>query len=186
MSKAVFVTGNTSKAKYFSELIGMPIEHHAIEGHEIQSLDLEEVAKHKAKLAYDQLKRPVIVEDVALTINCLGGLPGSFIKWFIEEVGLEKICRLADMDKSRAALASCVYAYYDGKTFKCFKGSLRGVIADRPRGNIGFGWNPTFIPDGARQTLAEMSEADFKRQYLRIKPIREVGEFLKQLDTKKA
>jgi inosine/xanthosine triphosphate pyrophosphatase family protein len=66
-----FVTGNANKAKYFSELIGMPISYHSVDIHEIQSLDLKEIARHKARLAYEQLKKPVLVEDVSLTINYL-------------------------------------------------------------------------------------------------------------------
>lgn len=184
MSKIVFVTGNANKAKYFSELIGLPIDHHAGEGHEIQSLDLREIAEHKAKLAYAQLGKPVIVEDVSLVINCLGKLPGPFIKWFIEELGLERICRLADADKNRKAVASSVYIYYDGQLLKYFEGSLEGIIADHPSGDSGFGWNPTFIPHYSDKTLAEMDDKTFKEAYLQIKPISEVGEFLSSLDRK--
>jgi non-canonical purine NTP pyrophosphatase (RdgB/HAM1 family) len=186
MSKVVFVTGNANKAKYFSELIGMPIDYHSIEGHEIQSLDLKEIAKHKAKLAYEQLKRPVIVEDVSLVISCLGKLPGPFIKWFIEELGLEKICRLVDGDKNRRAVASSIYAYFDGEVFKYFEGSLNGTIADNPRGDGSFGWNPTFIPDGAQQTLGEMDDETFKKYYVQIKPLGPLAEFLSGLDNKQA
>lgn len=184
MTKVIFVTGNANKARYFSELIGMPVDYHSIEGHEIQSLDLKEIAKHKAKLAYKQLKSPVIVEDVSLVINCLGKLPGPFVKWFIEELGLEKICRLVDVDKNRGAVASSVYAYYDGDVLEYFEGSLNGTIADHPRGDSGFGWNPTFIPNGAKQTLGEMDDETFKKYYIQIKPLEQVAEFLSGIDKK--
>ncbi len=182
MNKPVFVTGNANKAKYFSELIGLPIEHQAVEGHEIQSLDLREVAEHKARLAYEQIKKPVIVEDVSLVINSMGRLPGPFIKWFIEGLGLEGICRLADVSPDRKAVASSVYAYYDGKILKIFEGSLDGTIASHPRGDSGFGWNPTFIPLSSTQTLGEMDDKNFKKAYLQIKPIKSLREFLQSLD----
>ncbi|HVO86717.1 MAG TPA: non-canonical purine NTP pyrophosphatase [Candidatus Binatia bacterium] len=178
----VFVTGNANKARYFSELIGLPIKHMPADVEEIQSLDLKEVAEHKARSAYKQLKRPVIVEDVAMQVNFLGKLPGPFIKWFIEEIGLEKICRLADASEDRGAIASCVYAYYDGKLLKLLEGSLSGTIAKHPRGAEGFGWNPTFVPEGSEQTLAEMDEPTFKKFYIRIKPIPQLKEFLTGLD----
>lgn len=178
----VFVTGNAGKAKYFSELIGLPIERQSIEGHEIQSLDLEEIAEHKAKLAYSQIKLPVIVEDVALTITAMGKLPGPFIKWFIDEIGLEATCRLADIDKNRKAVASSVYAYYDGDILKYFGGSLEGTIADHPAGKTGFGWNPTFIPHYSKQTLAQMDDKTFKEAYLKIKSIYKLKDFLLTLD----
>ncbi len=178
----VFVTGNEKKAKYFSELIGLPIEHQKVEIHEIQSLDPLKIADHKVKEAYKQIKRPVIVEDVSLIIIALGKLPGPFIKWFIDELGLEGLCRLADRDKHRKATASCVYSYYVGQTLKHFEGSLEGSIAQHPRGASGFGWNPIFIPHYSQQTLAEMDDKTFKEAYLQIKPINQVREFLLGLD----
>lgn len=182
MTNVTFVTGNPHKAKYFSELIGLPIDHHSVDGHEIQSLDLEEIAEHKAKTAFEQLQRPVIVEDVSLVISCLGRLPGPFIRWFVDEAGLEEICRLADPDKGRRAVVSSIYAYFDGKDIKYFRGSLKGKIAQHPKGKDGFGWNPTFIPDGANKTLAMMDDATFKNYYLKIKAISNLGNFLQSID----
>ena len=176
--KVTFVTGNANKAKYLSELIGLPLDYESIDSHEIQSLNLKEVGTHKAKQAFKILKKPVLVEDVSLRIHSLGQLPGPFIRWFIEEIGLEQICRLADVSADRSATASCVYVFYDGKTLKSFEGQLAGTIADHPRGSSNFGWNPTFIPDGDRQTLGEMADAKFKTFYLQIKPIVDVRNFL--------
>jgi XTP/dITP diphosphohydrolase len=39
-----------------------------------------------------------------------------------------------------------------------FHGSVEGVIAERPRGDRGFGYDPVFIPAGFDQTFAEMGE----------------------------
>jgi inosine triphosphate pyrophosphatase len=177
-----FVTGNAHKARILEDYLGFPVSHHSVDIHEIQSLDLKEIARHKARLAYEQLKKPVLVEDVSLTINYLGKLPGPYIKWFIEQLGLEKICRLADNDKARKATARCTYAYYDGENFKFFEGSLNGTIADHPRSNSNFGWNPTFIPAGAELTLGEMDDETFKKYYVQIKPIKQVAEFLSGID----
>ncbi len=40
----------------------------------------EEVSKEKCKLAAEQVKGPVMVEDTSLCYNALGGLPGVYIK----------------------------------------------------------------------------------------------------------
>jgi len=42
-----------------------------------------EIAKEKARLAYEQLKVPVITEDTSLCFNAYKGLPGPYIKWFL-------------------------------------------------------------------------------------------------------
>ncbi len=180
----VFVTGNVNKAKYFSELIGLPIEHQKADIHEIQSLDLMEIVEHKAKEAFEQIKKPVIVEDASVTISTLGKLPGPLIKWFVEEIGLERICRLADIDEDRSATASDAFAYYDGQTLTHFEGSLNGTIAKHPLGNGGYDWDKIFIPHYSKQTLAEMDHEEYKIGHLKIKPILEVKEFLESIDKK--
>ena len=45
---------------------------------EIQSESLEEIAREKAKNAFSQVGRPVIVEDDGLFIDALGGFPGQY------------------------------------------------------------------------------------------------------------
>ncbi len=182
MSKVVFVTGNQHKADYFAQLAGVVIDHKAVEYHEIQSLDLKEVATEKARAAYKMLKRPVIIEDTALTIHSMGKLPGTYIKWFIEELGFEKLCRLADIDPNRSASCSSLYVYFDGKKHTYFGGELKGAIADHPRGASGFGWNRTFVPEGQNLTLGEMPNETFKKYYLKVKPLDKVGEFIRKLD----
>ena len=38
-------------------------------------------------------------------------------------------------------------------------GTLEGQIADAPRGNEGFGYDPIFVPAGETQTVAELGDA---------------------------
>lgn len=178
MKSVVYVTGNPGKAKYFSELIGLDVPHMSADITEIQSLDPETVVSAKAKQAYAELKRPVLIEDTWLEISKMERLPGPFIKWFIEELGLEGVCRLADSDDMRRGAAGCAYAYYDGVKIQVFHGRSEGTIALSPRGEAGFGWNPVFIPEGHEKTLGEMDDKTFKTEYLKIKPIEAVREFL--------
>lgn len=178
----VYVTGNKNKAKYFSKLLGIDIEHHPADVVEIQSLDAEEVVVAKAKEAYVQLAKPVIVEDTSLELKSMGRLPGTFIKWFLEEIGTEGLCRLADNDPQRLAHASATFVYYDGKKAKIFKGGLDGTIAKEPRGNTDFGWNPIFIPEGKQQTLGEMNEQEFEAAYTKVKPFAELKKYLNSVN----
>ncbi len=175
------MTGNQYKADYFAKLAGVQVDHRAVEYHEIQSLDLKLVATEKAKAAYQALNKPVIIEDTALTIRSMGDLPGPLIKWFIEELGFEKLCRLADFDPDRSAVASSMYVCYDGKNLKYFSGELEGSIADHPSGTSGFGWNRTFIPAGQGLTLGEMPDVMFQEYYLKVKPLDKIGEFIRSL-----
>ena len=164
-----FITGNQSKADYLSKYLGYKLKHKKIELEEIQSLDLKKVAEHKVKQAYDTLKSPVLVEDVSLEFKSIGRLPGTFIKFYIEEVSFETLCRTLD-NLSREATARCVFAYYDGVSIKFFESHLDGLIAEQPEGDRGFGWDKIFIPKGYTKTRASLSEEEDKITYLKIKP----------------
>src|SRR6476469_8243116 len=95
--KVSFITGNQHKAEYLARLLDVPLDHTKINLDEIQSTDLDEIVIHKVRQAYEIVKRPVLVEDVALGFTALGGLPGPFIKFFAEaDNGLEKLCRMLD------------------------------------------------------------------------------------------
>ena len=52
----------------------------------------DEVAREKCLLAVKTVEGPTLVEDTALCFNALGGLPGVYIKWFLEvrEGGVEE------------------------------------------------------------------------------------------------
>lgn len=177
MQSLTFVTGNQSKAEYLSKYLDFPIAHQNIDLDEIQSLDLREVVKHKVQQAYDVVKSPVIVEDVSLEFVALGRLPGTFIKFFVEEMPLQEICNLLN-GMSRHAVAKCIFGYYDGNSPVLFEGRLAGRIAETPAGNNGYGWDQIFIPEGYDITRAQMNNEEYKKSYLQVKPFDQLKKFL--------
>lgn len=177
--KPVFITGNQDKADYLAKHLGIEIDHQKVDLDELQSLDLHEVVEHKVKQAYDLIQKPVLVEDVSLEFTALGKLPGTFVKFFVDESGLESMCRMLDGFEDRSAVAKCTFGYFDGETLKLIDGGLKGRIADHPRGENGFGWDQIFIPDGyGDQTRAEMDLEDDEKSYATIKPFAALREFL--------
>src|SRR5688572_13435511 len=100
MTNVTFITGNQNKADYLAKYLGFPVDHVKLDLDEIQSLDLKEVTEHKVRQAYDKIKKPVIVEDVSLEFEGLNGLPGPFIRFFLDGLSPETICSLVD-GKSR-------------------------------------------------------------------------------------
>jgi len=158
----VFITGNQHKADYLAKWLGQPINHRKLDIDEIQSLDLRTVVEHKARQAYAAAGEPVLVEDVALTFTAMGQLPGTFVKWFLEEIGVDGLVRIADGLPHRGAEAAIMYAYFDGQELHVFEGRVTGQVPPRPRGenSFGKGWNAIFIPDGTDKTYAEMTEEE--------------------------
>lgn len=181
-SAITFVTGSRSKAEYLERYLGFPVRHTKLDLTEIQSLDLKGIVEHKVRQAYEQVGGPVIVEDVSLEFAALGGLPGPFIRFFVEKVPFETMCRMVD-GKDRTATARCVMGYCDGGKVELFEGSLEGKIAIAPTGDKGFGWDRIFIPEGYSVTRAELNEEDDRNTYLQIKPFAPLKAFLERIHT---
>ena len=186
MKTITLITTNQHKADFLQKHLSRKIDHLALDLDEIQSLDLREIAEHKVRQAYKHVKGAVLVEDVSLTINTMGKLPGPFIKWFVNELGNDGICKLAGLYEDREAKVAIVYAYFDGKILKFFEGSEKGTIAQQPRGTGGFGWNPIFIPADSNKTYAEMDEEETAQFSLRSPVIPKIRQFLDELDKNKA
>ncbi|MDB5161092.1 MAG: Ham1 family protein [Candidatus Saccharibacteria bacterium] len=165
--KVTFITGNQHKADLLAKFLGYPLGHHKLDLDEIQSLSLQKIAEHKARQAYGIIKSPVLVEDISFSISDLGKLPGPFIKWFINELDFEGLCRLADRDPERKAITSVCFAYFDGTRLQFFEGELKGRMPQHPKGDDGFGWNCVFIPEGQDKTNAEMTDEEMELFSLR-------------------
>jgi len=56
--------------------------------------DAEEIAREKALIAFNQAKKPVLVEDTSLCFNAYKGLPGPYIKWFLANIGPEGLAKM--------------------------------------------------------------------------------------------
>ena len=176
----VFITGNENKVRYLSKSIGLNLDHQKIELDEIQSPDPNIVIEHKVSQAYQLIQKPVLVEDTSLSFNALDGLPGAFVKFFVEaNDGLESMCRMLDGFEDRSAYASVVYGYCDGGEIKLFSGRLDGTIAMHPRGEGGYGWDKIFVPEGYNgKTRAELSIDDDLKSYNEIRDSSSLRAFL--------
>ncbi|HEX5447874.1 MAG TPA: non-canonical purine NTP pyrophosphatase [Candidatus Saccharimonadales bacterium] len=182
--KITFITGNQSKADFLAKYLGHPVKHVKLDLDEIQSLESEKIAEHKARQAYEIIGSPVLVEDVSVSIKALGRLPGPFVKWFEQELGLEGIIGLLKNATDRSATVGVVYAYFDGKMMRLFKDQVHGTIAQKPgHGGYDFGWNPIFIPHGSNKTFAQMNEDEVEKYSLRTRKVYpELRKFLADID----
>lgn len=172
------VTGNKNKAAEIGAITGMPVTNVGLEIPEIQSLDVVEVAKAKARDAYDRLKVPVVVDDTGMRIEGLGGLPGALVVWFLDTVGPQGILRMMQgVPDRRASVSTCV-AFCDGKTVEAFEGVVSGCLTLEIRGANGFGYDPIFVPDGDDKTYAEMTSDEKNRKSMRSIALGKLRTFL--------
>jgi len=180
MKDFVFITGNQHKADALAKWLGCPVNHHKLDLDEIQSLSIRTVTEYKARQAYEIVNRPVLVEDVALTLTAAGRLPGTYVKWFLQEIGTEGICKFADTLDHRGAIASVCYGFYDGKQMHFFENHVDGTAAPEPRGARGFGWDSVFIPKGSKKTYAELEDHELRQFSVRAHAVEKLREYLEQ------
>lgn len=107
--------------------------------------EVDEICKIKCLEAAKHVKGPVIVEDTCLSFNALNGLPGPYIKWFLEKLGPEGLHKLLAGFEDKTAQAICTFAFAHGENSEVilFQGVTHGTIVF-PRGPTDFGWDPIF------------------------------------------
>lgn len=161
-----FVTGNAKKLEELRAILGnnFPLEivSHKLDLPELQG-EIDEVSIKKCQEAARRLKRPVLVEDTALCFDALKGLPGPYIKWFLEKLQPEGLTKMLTGWEDKSAKAVCTFAYCSGNCddldVKLFQGITQGTIV-KPRGTRDFGWDCVFQPDGYDKTYAELPKSE--------------------------
>ncbi|KAJ5778073.1 hypothetical protein N7520_001319 [Penicillium odoratum] len=157
MKTLKFVTGNPNKVIEVNAILGgwIPVESVSLDLPEIQG-SLEEIATDKCRRAAEIINGPVIVEDSALEFHAMKGLPGPYIKYFLESLGNDGLNKLLYSHTDKSANAVCTFAFSAGPEMEplVFQGRLEGKIVPA-RGPPVFGWEPIFEHKG--ETLAEMA-----------------------------
>lgn len=181
IKEVTFITGNPKKVTEFKKYLPVKLAHKKLDLTEIQSLDLDEIVEHKAKEAYRLVKRPVLVEDVSLEFFALGKLPGPFIKWFLNEVGNQGLCKILDNFKSRQAVVKVAYALYDGRKLKIFRGEVKGSVAKTVmKGDWKFGFNQIFIPNYHKKSWSQMDEKEQEKTSFRLIALKKLHNYLEK------
>ncbi|MDO8626924.1 MAG: non-canonical purine NTP pyrophosphatase, partial [Candidatus Diapherotrites archaeon] len=149
---------------------------------------LEEVAEHKAKQAFAQLQKPVIVDDTGWFFEAYKNFPGVRPKWVFQTLGYEGILKLLE-GKSRKIYAKTVCCFTDdGKKFHSFSGELFGKAAEKvlslEKFNKFYPYNNLFIPDGWDKPLVDISIAEQSKISHRRKAFDKLAEFLLKIEKK--
>ncbi|KAF3084002.1 nucleoside triphosphate pyrophosphohydrolase ham1 [Orbilia oligospora] len=178
LDRITFVTGNAGKLAEVQAILGqyIKIDNHGLDLEEIQGT-IEEVSSAKCKKAAEALQGPVLTEDTCLCFNALNGLPGPYIKWFMQGVGHSGLNKLLAGFEDKSAEAVCTFAFSEGPGSEplIFQGRTQGKIVC-PRGPPKFGWDPIFEYEG--QTYAEMDKEKKNSVSHRGKALQKFKDFL--------
>jgi len=158
--RLVLVTQNQHKLKELRPLFkkyNVEFDTTSILKHEIRSESIEEIAREAVKAAFENLQRPVVVDDTGFFVDALNGFPGSYAGIVLKFIGYEGILRLMIDKINRASVFMTAVGYFDGKHLESFLGAMSGSVARDPAGVGGFGYDPIFVPDGFTKTYAELT-----------------------------
>ena len=141
---------------------GIIVEFAQINLVEVQSDSLEEIAEEKAKNAFLQVGKHVIVEDDGLFIDSLLGFPGQYSSYAFKTIGNIGILKLLAGTADRRASFRSVIAFHDGVKLHISDGRVEGTISEKVTDG-GWGYDPIFVPTGTNLTFAQLKEK--KSQY---------------------
>ncbi len=151
-----YVTGNSIKFREASQII-KGLEWLKLDLEEVQSLDSKEIIRKKLEQVFRYKKGKFIVEDVSFSLDCIGGLPGPLIKWFLKSIGTMGIFEIADRFKNYGAVSSIEVGYAESESdIHFFDASIKGLVI-KPAKNSNSFWDDLFMPTGYTKTFAEMS-----------------------------
>lgn len=178
-----FITGNKGKLTEMQSIIP-DLKHLDIDLPELQEIDPKKIITAKLHEAFKHHSGQFIVEDTSLYLDCLNGLPGPLIKWFLKTMGNEGVYKIAEKFGNTKATAKTIIGYAKSVTdIHFFEGDVTGNVVS-PRGNNGFGWNPIFQPEGSQKTFAEM-ELEEKRTYsMREIAAQKLKDFLRSIQSR--
>jgi XTP/dITP diphosphohydrolase len=181
----VIATHNAGKLKEISALLAP----HGVNCISAGSLGLPEPAETgatfvenaliKARAAAECAGLPALADDSGLSVTALGGRPGVYTadwaerQWFEGEPGRDWYMAMGKVegllceqgaDVDRSARFSCVLAlaWPDGDS-AVYEGRVDGSLIWPPRGTMGFGYDPVFVPSGRSKTFAELDPEEKHR-----------------------
>ena len=181
-STLVIATHNAGKLKEISALL----EPYGVKCISAGSLGLPEPAETgttfvqnallKARAAAEASGLGALADDSGLSVDALDGRPGVYTadwaerQWFEGDPGRDWFMAMgkvegmlqqkeANVDRSSAFHCVLALAWPDGEQ-AIYEGIAKGTLTWPPRGTLGFGYDPVFVPEGREQTFAELDPSD--------------------------
>ena len=178
--RVVLASSNAGKLREFSELLanqGFSLSRQSdfgIEPPPETGTTFLENALIKARNAARVTGLPAIADDSGIEVDALGGAPGVYSARYAgenasDEANLEKLLgALAGkpIDERRARYRAVVVYVRDAEDAAPLvgEGAWEGRLIEARRGSGGFGYDPSFVPEGDTRTVAEMPQDEKNRK----------------------
>lgn len=169
--RLVVASHNPGKVREITELLE-PFPAEVISAGELNLPEPEETgstfianAELKALASAQGANAVALADDSGLAVTALDGAPGIYsARWAGPDkdfaLAMEKIeSEMGDAtDRTAKFVCALTLAWPDGHC-ETFEGRVSGTLTFPPRGDLGFGYDPIFVPDGYDITFAEMDPA---------------------------
>lgn len=136
----------------------------------------------KALFVYERLGGNTLADDSGLEVFTLNGAPGVYSARYAgtgkDADNVEKLLNALEYAQDRTARFRCVISYLSNGRLTQFEGTVDGHIARKPAGNMGFGYDPIFIPDGFDKTFAQMRPEEKNLLSHRAAAVKALKDFL--------
>jgi XTP/dITP diphosphohydrolase len=142
-------------------------------GWRLELLDAEEFPAEDGATYYDNARAKarfgrrlapsdewVLADDSGIELDALAGGPGVLTaRWAGGEHVAKALAALDGAATRRARYVCELVCLTPEREEYRGTGVLEGTIAQAPAGREGFGFDPVFVPDGERRTVAELGDA---------------------------
>lgn len=128
-------------------------------------------ALEKALAVASALGVPAVADDSGIEVDGLDGAPGPRSARFAGDAAtdaenlqalLVAVARFEPQHRTARYRCVAAVAWPDGRTSHA-EGTCEGILAGSPRGERGFGYDPIFVPQGERRTMAELGDEEKDR-----------------------
>lgn len=178
--KIVIATHNKGKLEEFAALL----KPYGVEAVSAGALGLPEPvetentfagnARIKALSAMKASGLIAVSDDSGLCVEALGGEPGVYTAdWAGPDRDWNRAMRLVEEkleakgattpEKRRAYFACTLCVVWPDGEERIYEGRAEGTLAWPPRGALGHGYDPMFVPDGGTSTFAELAPEEKNR-----------------------
>lgn len=165
--RITLATQNPGKIKEFKELLGEDFEILTLE--EIGCTEelpetgqtFEENSHQKADYIAKKYGINCLADDSGLEVEALEGAPGLYSARYAGEHGNHEaniallLKNLNGISQRFAQFRTVISLLWEGELVQ-FEGFVKGSIAEEKMGQGGFGYDPIFIPNGYKQTFAQL------------------------------
>lgn len=190
--KIIFASHNQNKVAEIRKMLPETIELLSlldIDYHEdIEEIGatLEENSKIKADTIFNHTGIPTIADDTGLEVYALNMEPGVYSARYAgpqksDQDNMHKLQKALAAKENRKARFRTIFTFVTKDFFEQFEGIVEGQIHHEQIGNMGFGYDPIFIPEDKKLTFAEMTLDEKNKISHRARALSKMVDFFAKL-----